>query len=123
MRLAIVGSRSIEDPDVLVEGLRRIRKQFPGVEIDEIVTGGAAGADWLGEDYARRVGIKLTVFHPDWNRYGKRAAFLRNRDIVQNADVVLALWDGESKGTKMTLDLAERHYKPTVIVYPDDVKA
>jgi predicted Rossmann fold nucleotide-binding protein DprA/Smf involved in DNA uptake len=121
MRLAIVGSRDIYDPRMLAHGLRRVRSQFPGVEIVEIVSGGARGADWMAEDYARRNGIPVKVFPAEWNRHGRKAGFLRNREIVAYADVVLAIWDGESKGTAMTRELALRQRKPVVTVLPEDL--
>lgn len=90
-------------------------------QITEIVSGGARGADAMAESYAKAHGFPCTVYPADWEKHGRKAGFLRNRQIVDHADMVLALWDGESKGTGMTIDLAKRKGVPLVIVYPEDL--
>lgn len=85
--------------------------------IDEIVSGGAIGADRLGARWAKAQGIKLTEFLPDWERFGKRAGFIRNEDIIKAADAILAFWDGQSRGTANSLSIAKRLKKPTFIIY------
>lgn len=85
--------------------------------IEEIISGGAAGADTLGARWAKEHEVKLTVFRPDWNRHGKAAGFIRNEDIVAAADMVLAIWDGFSNGTANSLCIAKRLKKPTLIIY------
>ena len=74
----------------------------------EIVSGGARGADKLGERYAAERGYGLKIFPADWNRYGKRAGYLRNEQMAQYADVCICFWDGESRGTKHMIDLSNR---------------
>jgi len=69
------------------------------------------------DQFAREENIKLTEFIPDWDRFGKRAGFMRNEDIIKSADVVLAFWDGVSKGTQNSLSIAKRLKKPTFIIY------
>jgi len=85
--------------------------------ITEVISGGAHGADSAGARWARENGLKLTEHLPDWDRYGKRAGFLRNELIIKDADVVLCLWDGVSKGTGHSLSIAKRLKKPTFIIY------
>ena len=124
MKLAIIGSRTATDYTLLTDYIDRwfgFNLADDGSErghlVDEVISGGAAGADTLGARWAKDHGVKLTVFKPDWERYGKRAGFLRNEDIVKAADMVLALWDGVSKGTANSLSIAKRLKKPTLIVY------
>ena len=109
MRLAIVGSRTITDMNVLIDALQEY-------DITEIVSGGARGVDTMAEDYAVANDIDTIIFPADWERYGKRAGYLRNVQIVDYADEVLALWDGKSRGTKHTIDIAHRAGKPVTIV-------
>ena len=104
MKLAIVGSRSFFDYQLLVETLQDL-------EISEIVSGGARGADSLAEKYAREKGIPVKVFKPDWNGLGKAAGFIRNKSIIDYADKVIAFWDGQSHGTKHSIDLAMKQDK------------
>jgi len=72
----------------------------------EIVSGGARGVDSWAADTADYYHLRLKVFHADWDTHGKRAGFLRNQDIVNYADEVVAFWDGNSKGTEHTVRLA-----------------
>lgn len=103
MKLAVVGSRSIKAYDL---------SSLIPEETTEIISGGAVGVDTLAEQYARRHNLKLTVFLPEYDLYGRRAPFIRNRFIVEECDEVLALWDGISRGTMFTVGYAEKIGKP-----------
>jgi len=114
MKLAIVGSRTFNDYDLFEYWIG----YFDGDLIEELVSGGAKGADSLAEKYAKLYwGCPIRIFQPDWNKFGKQAGFIRNQQIVDNCDVVLAFWDGKSRGTKDTIDKARKAKKPTLIVY------
>ena len=78
MKIAVVGSRSFSDYDLLC-------KVMSEYEPTLIVSGGAQGADSLAERYAREHGIELRVFKAQWGVYGKEAGFRRNRYIVMNS--------------------------------------
>lgn len=86
MKLAVIGSRSIQKglnlADIMPEG------------VEEIVTGGAKGVDAFAAEYARINKIPLKVFLPEYEKYGRRAPLVRNCQIVDYADAVLAVWDG-----------------------------
>jgi hypothetical protein len=103
MKILIAGSRSIADYDLLVKVINKLNWK-----ITEIVSGGAYGVDKLGIRYAKENNIKCTMFLPDWDTHGKKAGILRNKDMVEYADALIALWDGESKGTKFTIDYAKQ---------------
>ena len=68
--------------------------------IEAVVWGGARGADSLAERYAQERGLKMIVFPAQWKKYGRRAGFIRNVNIIRECDVCFAFWDGESHGTK-----------------------
>jgi len=72
----------------------------------EVISGGAPGADSLGERFAAEHGLPVTIFHADWERYGKAAGIIRNTDIIDAADIVFAFWDGKSPGTKDSIKKA-----------------
>jgi len=74
--------------------------------ITEVVSGGAKGVDRLGELWAQKRNIPITRFPAEWNKYGKRAGYIRNKEMALYADALLAIWDGESKGTKHMIDSA-----------------
>ena len=69
-----------------------------------IVSGGAKGVDTCAREYAQAHNIPLTEFLPDYTRYGKSAPLKRNLEIIAYADLVLAFWDGKSRGTKYVID-------------------
>lgn len=110
MKVAIIGSRDFDD----YNRLKRILDLYP---ITLIVSGGARGADYLGEKYAKENNIPTKIFEAQWDLFGKRAGFLRNSDIIENSDMIFAFWDGESKGTKDSLDKAKKLKKTTLIAY------
>ena len=66
--------------------------------------------------FAQKHNLKLIEFLPEYDKYGKGAPLVRNKLIVDNCDCVLAFWDGTSRGTKYTLDYAEKLGKPIKIV-------
>jgi predicted Rossmann fold nucleotide-binding protein DprA/Smf involved in DNA uptake len=102
MKVAIVGSRSIEKlPNQVIERLKNLRPTH-------IISGGAKGTDTLASLYAKENGIKLTEYLPDYEKYGKPATHIRNKEIVQNADTIVIVWDGESKGTLNVKKLAKQ---------------
>lgn len=110
MKVAVIGSRNFQDYD----RLKRILDLYP---IKVIVSGGAIGADSLGDKYADEKGLQKEIYKPDWDLFGKSAGFLRNTTIIENSNMVVAFWDGASKGTKDSLDKAKKLKKTTLIVY------
>ncbi|MCP2040488.1 hypothetical protein L1281_001071 [Neisseria sp. HSC-16F19] len=109
MKLAIVGGRDFDDYALLYRHLADI------AGVTEIVSGGAVGADALAERYAAERGLPLTVFKPDWSQ-GRRAGPLRNSQIVDYCDALLACWDGKSKGTRDSIRKAEAQGKLLAVV-------
>ncbi len=118
MRLAIVGGRDFGNYEllesILWDLLRMRRGNNPK---DIIVSGGAKGADSLAKKYAVDEYLEYVEYLPEWDKYDKSAGFLRNQTIVNNCDMVLAFWDGVSRGTADTIEKAKRAMKPTFIVY------
>lgn len=115
MKLAIVGGRDYHDYALLANTI--FSSLCPLDFITEIISGGAKGTDHLAEDFAENNDIPLTVFPAEWNKYGKSAGFIRNQTIVNNCDMVLAFWDGQSRGTADTIEKAKKAKKPTLIIY------
>lgn len=115
MRLSIVGGRNFNDYALLANTI--FSSLCPLDFITEIISGGAKGADTLGANFAENNDISLKVFPAEWDKYGKRAGFIRNQTIVDNCDIVLAFWNGKSKGTADTIEKAKRAKKPTFIIY------
>lgn len=112
MNVAIIGSRTFTDYERAKEFLAAL-----DLNISRIISGGARGADAIAERYAAEHGIPITVYPADWERYGRGAGMIRNKQIVADADVVIAFWDGASKGTKNSVELARKAKKKLVICY------
>jgi hypothetical protein len=114
MKLAIVGSRSINKvlAETIIENFL-IQRRLPN-PITCIISGGAAGVDKAAETVARNLNIEMRVIRPNWS-LGRHAGMVRNTDIIQMADIVLAIWDGKSKGTKNSIDTANQLNKLSII--------
>lgn len=108
MKVAVIGSRELYVADIGVH--------LPA-GCTEIVSGGARGVDTCAENYARAMGLRLTVFLPDYDRFGRKAPLVRNREIVDYADRVVAFWDGESRGTYYVISYCRQVGKPCDIIY------
>jgi hypothetical protein len=107
MKLAIIGSRTCPKID--------IEAHLDAIP-DTIVSGGAMGADAYAREFAKKKGLKLIEYFPNYAKYGKVAPLERNKQIVDECDSVLAFWDGSSKGTKYTIDYAKRMNKPIKVI-------
>lgn len=103
MKVIIAGGRNFNDYPRLKDFCDKILSNYPHAEI---VSGGAEGADQMGERYAAQKRLDLTVFHANWTKWGKAAGPRRNLKMAQYADALIAFWDGKSRGTKNMIDEA-----------------
>ena len=71
--------------------------------------------DTCARAYAQHHGLKLTEYLPEYSRYGRVAPLERNITIIENADLVLAFWDGKSHGTKYVIDNCKKRNIPVEI--------
>jgi hypothetical protein len=115
MKLIIAGGRDFSNYELLVESVNLIIPGVPGVEI---VSGGAKGADNLGERFAIDNNLQIKRFPAEWDKYGKSAGYRRNSDMADYADSCICFWDGQSKGTNHMINLAkQKGLSVTVINY------
>lgn len=110
MKIIIAGSRGIADFSIVLEAIEK-----SGFDISEVVSGGAAGVDRLGERFSKTDGLPLKVFPADWDKYGKSAGYIRNEQMADYADGLIAVWDGVSRGTKHMIDSALKRKMPVYI--------
>jgi RES domain-containing protein len=103
MRTIIAGSRDIDDMKLLESAIAESK-----MDITIVVCGEARGVDWLGKEWAISRNIPVHSFPANWSLHGKSAGFIRNTEMAENADALIAVWDGESRGTKMMIDIAKK---------------
>lgn len=121
LRIIVVGSREFNDYNMLSETLMKYLEDIDRTDIVndtsqiKFISGTARGADVLGEQFAYTWGYDVIKFPADWDRLGKRAGYVRNAEMAKyaiadgNYGVLIAFWDGKSKGTKHMIDLAEKN--------------
>lgn len=109
MRVAVVGSRNLS---VLNLGC------YLPDDVTEIISGGAKGVDTSAREYAIAQGLPLREFLPEYSRYGKSAPLKRNLQIISQADLVLAFWDGASRGTRFVIDHCHKMGVPVQVWVP-----
>lgn len=117
MKVIIAGSRSITSAAAVERALAHAEDH--GLDVTEVVSGGARGVDRLGAAWARGRGLPVRLYLPDWDGQGKRAGLIRNEQMVRAADALVALHDGVSKGTAHTIRMARAAGLP-VYVYDDE---
>lgn len=107
MKVIIAGSRTITN-------FHRVSEAIHNSEfiITEVVSGGAWGVDQLGEYWATLAEKPCTIMKAEWDKYGKRAGFIRNEQMGNYADALIAVWDGDSRGTKHMIDYMKKLNKP-----------
>ena len=119
LSLGIVGSRNIEIDIPLMEDILR-GLNIENSNIGFIVSGAGGNVDKTAEAYADSLNIEKKIFPANWSKYGKRAGAIRNQDIVKNSDLILAIWNGQSKGTKITIDIAIKEETPVIVCSPPE---
>lgn len=105
MRVIIAGGRDFSDYDLLKSKCDYYLSNI--LEDICIISGGADGADYLGELYAKELGYDLITYHANWTKHGRAAGPIRNVAMAKNADLLIAFWDGKSKGTDHMITTAK----------------
>lgn len=113
MKVIIAGSRTFSDYNLLKTQCDYHLSQYDDIII---VSGCARGADSLGERYAIEKGHSINKFPANWDAYGKAAGFMRNEKMAENSDMLIAFWDGTSKGTKNMINIAKKKDLMVIIV-------
>jgi len=103
MKTIIAGSRTCNDIEAL-----NLALSYHDYDITEIICGKAKGADTLGELFGIDNNIPIKYYPAEWDKYGKSAGCIRNKQMADNAEVLICLWDGISNGSKNMIKLAKQ---------------
>lgn len=106
MRIIVAGGRDFDDYYLLEEELKKFVSSISSEPT--IVSGGARGADRLGEWWAFENECSLTIIKADWDKHKKAAGAIRNKKMADYSDALVAFWDGESRGTKNMIETAQK---------------
>lgn len=113
----VCGSRSIEDPLYIKKEIETlIADSNWDIKDITVIQGEAKGVDSIAKLWAEFRKLPINSYPADWKKYGKRAGFLRNEEMVKACDFCLIIWDGSSNGTKNDIDLCKKHNKPYKLV-------
>jgi len=106
--LILCGTRTFDDYDLLCEkvGFYLSRRALRNVTV---LSGGCRGADKAGERWARENSVPILEFPAEWDKHGKSAGYIRNKQMAEKGTHLIAFWDGKSKGTEMMIRLAREH--------------
>lgn len=121
VRVIIAGTRTFDDYELLRRTMCELFGSIPASQL-EIVSGHCpSGADFLGEQFAMRNHMKLTLFPAEWNTYGKAAGPIRNRQMAEYAapdGYCVVFWDGKSRGSKsMIAEASKAGIKTKIVTY------
>jgi len=112
MRVLVCGSRGWTDYDAILRRLAQIEEGRP-----TIVHGAAGGADTIADRAAKTLNLTIERYPADWATYGKRAGFIRNEQMLDTGvGLVIAFWDGQSRGTQHTIESAKRRGIPVEVI-------
>jgi len=95
MKTIIAGTRTIKDENIIFKAI-----ELSGFAVTEVVCGDCKGVDKKGEEWALKKEIPVSHFPAYWEQFGYRAGPLRNQEMSEYADALIAIWDGTSTGTK-----------------------
>ena len=111
-KIAIVGSRKINDVEFVLSKFNEVlRSEKLSYDDVMIISGGARGVDTIAQQIAKKFGLPIIIFYPNWKKYGKRAGLIRNTYIVQYSDIVMAFPSKDSRGTWDTIRKAKENNK------------
>jgi hypothetical protein len=117
VNIAVVGSRTYKNEDYILNNiLETLKKENLSIENIVVFSGGAKGVDTIAAESMKAMGAKVNEIIPNWKKYRKAAGIVRNKELVGNADIVIAFWDGRSRGTKNSINLAKK-YKRKLYVF------
>lgn len=115
MRTIIAGSRSITNEQLVFDTISKAQTELGNISV--VICGCAKGVDKIGEKWAKLNNIKIEYYPADWDKYGKKAGFIRNQEMAKNADCLIAIMENNSKGTGNMIEIIKKVNKPYYVVF------
>ena len=116
MVISVTGSRSITDYEWFEINLNKCIEEHG---ISKFISGGAKGIDTFIKKYCTDNNIELEEILPDWESFGRSAGIIRNKEIIEKADLNIIFWDGISKGSKFNIEYCRKNNKKYIVVLYD----
>lgn len=117
MKVIIAGGRDFNNVTVMATTLNNLQDVDHVIEIEKLtlICGMARGADLTAYKLFREVGLPIKMYPADWDKYGKQAGFIRNTQMADVADMLIAFWDGESRGTAHMINTMKQQHKSVFV--------
>ena len=112
--VGIIGSKNFKDSALIHAWLDRLDLELG--PFDKLIIGGVGGTDTSAEKWAKNNRKEIKVYYADWSTYGKKAIFVRNIFIVDNSDILIAFWDGDSKDSAHAIRISRASNKPLLVI-------
>jgi hypothetical protein len=114
INITVGGCRDFNDYGYIFGCLDQYLQKLDDNDIT-FISGRCSGVDTAAERYAEEKGFKTLLFPAEWDKYGKAAGPIRNKKMVEAADIVIAFWDGRSRGTRSLIEFARKANKRLII--------
>jgi len=121
-RVIIAGCRDFDEYALLKERCNHYLQEKMVTHNVIIVSGHASGADALGEKFAKEHGLPCETHPADWKSHGRAAGPIRNAEMAEVSDALIAFWDGQNPGTRSMIELARKKDLQVSVVYFTDKK-
>ena len=116
-KIAIVGSRKFNNYHRIEEEFFKLLNDLGRLKENIlIISGGAKGVDTIAQRIAKNHGIPILIFYPNYSKHGKRAPLIRNIQIIEHSDFILAFPTKDSRGTRFTITEARKRKKPNRVI-------
>ena len=117
LKVIIAGGRDFTNTQYAADVLVNLVEEDKLPDTFTVISGNARGADKVGEYLAKLYELPLEIYPADWNQYGKQAGYIRNTQMADIADALVAFWDGKSRGTAHMISTMEKQHKPVFVIH------
>ena len=117
LKVIIAGGRDFTDTQYAADSLVKLVEENKLPDTFTVISGNARSADKVGEYLAELWDLPLKIYQADWNQHGKSAGYIRNNQMADVADVLVAFWDSKSRGTMHMINTMKQQHKPVFVFY------